>query len=44
MVAIEQRVTEELKVMILLLSLPKSWDGLQTTLMARGDDVTLSFV
>lgn len=30
--------------MILLLSLPKSWDGLQTALMARGDDLTLSFV
>eukprot|EP00731_Ephydatia_muelleri_P033160 Em0025g116a len=42
--AIEQGVTEEQKVMILLLSLPKSWDGLQTALMARGDDLTLSFV
>lgn len=44
MTTIEQDVTEEQKVMILLLSLPKSWDGLQTALMARGDDLTLSFV
>lgn len=44
MTAIEQDVTEVQKVMILLLSLPNAWDGLQTALMAHGDDLTLSFV